>query len=229
MENVFSEPVTSAMKFSLILPENFPYSFTCTDHDQDLHRHQYFPKMLIFCSTFETKCSMEELEAGLNQLLLSTTQLVSAQVIILWVIQCISSCTYPASPFPSEQQSWKLVCRSLAVWNLLKINIRIKKKIISVAVLGWASQWVAVEKFSCWPLTKQPREFHVHTNKNNSHHWDISKSWSLMVHGKGKCAHSVLEVRNAQTTRPYSCFMTDPEFGASPRKQASLQVPQHSQ
>lgn len=77
-ENVYSEPVISAIKFSLIVAENFPDSLTCTDHDHDPHRH--FLKMLILRSTFETKCSMEELEAGPNQLLLSTLQLTSAQV-----------------------------------------------------------------------------------------------------------------------------------------------------
>lgn len=54
----------------------FPDSLTCTDHDQPaqtqgMHRYQHFPKMPILCSTFETKCDMEELDDALNQLLLS--------------------------------------------------------------------------------------------------------------------------------------------------------------
>lgn len=36
IENFFSELVTSAMMFVFIVPENFPDSLTCTDHDQDL-------------------------------------------------------------------------------------------------------------------------------------------------------------------------------------------------
>lgn len=104
----------------------------------------------------------------------------------------------------------------------LKNKNKNRKNKISVSISGWASQRVAVEKFACWPLTKPHHEFHVHTHQNNSRHWDISKSWSLMANGKGRCTHSVLEVRNAQTTWHYSnCVLTDPELGAFSRKQAS--------
>lgn len=71
---------------------------------QSLHRYQHFPKMSTLCWTFETKSGIEELEDGLNLLCLPIMQLTSAQG-ILWVIQCISSCTQPPSPFPPGRVS----------------------------------------------------------------------------------------------------------------------------
>lgn len=42
IENVFSEFVTPATEFLLIVPQNVPDSLTCTDRDQGLHRHKTY-------------------------------------------------------------------------------------------------------------------------------------------------------------------------------------------
>lgn len=112
------------MKFFLIIPEEFPDSLACTwtDHDQGLRRLR---RPALSKDAYSSQHSWNKMwyrktwEDGLNQLLLSTME-TDFSTAILWLIQCISRCMHPASPFPSEQYSWKLVCRCLALLNRLK-------------------------------------------------------------------------------------------------------------
>lgn len=50
IENVFSELVTSAVRFLLIVLENFPESFTSTDHDQAYTDTNTFQRCLCFAA-----------------------------------------------------------------------------------------------------------------------------------------------------------------------------------
>lgn len=163
----------------IYITRNFS-SFINLYWSQGLHRHnaynryQHFPKMSILCSIFETKCDMKELEDGLNQLLLSTMQLTSAQV-----KYCESSKAARIQLHPSLLNS-RAGSSGMQVSGCLESLKNKNKNKTKSLLLFWDGlpKRAAVEKFECWPLTKWHHEFPVHTNTNYSHHWDENNSWS---------------------------------------------------